>query len=57
MTVSLSTVHRDTLGPSKGNEVASACSRGITPVPDGQPEVAIMLSQPYAAKMVRIEHA
>ena len=63
MTVSLSTVHiyvddpdaalgfyRDTLGLTVTNEVANEGFRWITLATAGQPEVAIVLSQPHAGR-------
>ena len=63
MTVSLSTVHvlvddpqaalafyRDALGLSVANEVARDGFSWITLVPENQPDVAIVLSQPHAGR-------
>ena len=63
MTVSLSGVHvtvddpdaalgfyRDTLGLTVRNEVARDGFRWITLVTDSQPEIQIVLSQPYAGR-------
>ena len=63
MTVSLSTVHilvddpdaalafyRDALGFTVRNEVARGEFRWITLVPDSQPDVSIVLSQPHAGR-------
>ena len=63
MTISLSAVHilvddpdaalgfyRDTLGLTVRNEVARDGLRWITLATDGQPEIAIVLSQPHAGR-------
>lgn len=63
MTVSLSTVHvlvddpdaalgfyRDLLGLAVRDEVAYDGFRWITLVPDGQPDIKIVLSQPHAGR-------
>ncbi|MGZ4299665.1 MAG: VOC family protein [Solirubrobacteraceae bacterium] len=63
MTISLSGVHvlvddpdaalrfyRDTLGLMVRDEVARDGFRRITLVPDGQPEIEIVLSQPHAGR-------
>ena len=63
MTVSLSTVHilvddpdaalafyRDTLGLTVSLEVANDGFKWITLVPESQPEVGIVLSQPHAGR-------